>query len=263
MKRKITFNTLALYSKTAVNTIASIYMVRLVLEYLGEYNFGVYSVVAGVVVLFGFISSSLSSATQRFFAFELARENTQRLSDVFAMFLNIYFLIAFILIIASETLGAWFIENHLNIDFVIKDQAIAVLRVTVLSFIITMIRTPFLGYIIAKEKMHIIALLGVIEPILKLILICYLLYFTSYESKLIAYSNTILVSSLITSFLTYYFITKLINFRFFKLYWDKKIFEELSSYTGWSLIGALIGPLNNQGVVLLLNFFFNPNCKIR
>ena len=258
LKRKVTLNTLSLFVKTIVNTLITVYMVKLVLVYLGHYDFGVYTVVAGIVILFGFVSNSLSTATQRFFSFEIGRGDIKELSNIFTMFLNIYFLLSLILIIISEVVGAWFIENYLSIDKDILKQAIVVFRITVLSFVATMLRTPFLGYIIAKEKIHIIALLGVLEPVLKLIFIIYLIYFTSYENKLIAYSNIVLISTILTSIFSFYYINKHIKFTYFKFYWDKKIFTKLSSYSGWSLFGAIIGPINNQGFVLLINFFFNP-----
>ncbi|SEL83851.1 hypothetical protein SAMN04488008_10625 [Maribacter orientalis] len=40
---------------------------RVVLDVLGLEDFGVYSAVGGVVILFSFFNSAMSSATQRFF----------------------------------------------------------------------------------------------------------------------------------------------------------------------------------------------------
>ena len=45
----------------------ALYTSRVVLDVLGVEDFGVYSVVGGVVTLFAFFNSAMASATQRFF----------------------------------------------------------------------------------------------------------------------------------------------------------------------------------------------------
>lgn len=41
-------------------------------------------------------------------------------------------------------------------------------------------------------------------------------------------------------------------------YWEKPLFKELISYSGWNLFGSLSGIVKGQGLNILLNMFFNP-----
>ena len=41
-------------------------------------------------------------------------------------------------------------------------------------------------------------------------------------------------------------------------YWEKPLFKELVSYSGWNLFGSLSSIVKGQGLNILLNMFFNP-----
>jgi O-antigen/teichoic acid export membrane protein len=62
-----------LYFRQILIMLVSLYTVWGVLETLGAEDYGIYNVVAGVVTMFGFLSNSMTSATQRYLAFELGR----------------------------------------------------------------------------------------------------------------------------------------------------------------------------------------------
>jgi len=56
----------------------SLYTVRVVLNTLGAEDYGIYNVVAGVVVLFSFLNNAMATSTQRFLNFNLGKEDTER-----------------------------------------------------------------------------------------------------------------------------------------------------------------------------------------
>ena len=76
--KRIAKNTLALYVRTFIMMFVSLYTSRLVLQTLGETDFGVYNLVGGIVVLFTFLNNTLSSATQRFLSFELGKKDEKK-----------------------------------------------------------------------------------------------------------------------------------------------------------------------------------------
>ena len=49
-----------------VTMIVSLYTARVVLLALGADDYGIYNVVGGIVVLFSFLNTAMSNATQRF-----------------------------------------------------------------------------------------------------------------------------------------------------------------------------------------------------
>ena len=66
---RVLVNTLAQYVKTTINLLLSLYVVRLVLDLLGEDDYGIYVLVAGVVSMTAFITNSFITTTQRFVSF--------------------------------------------------------------------------------------------------------------------------------------------------------------------------------------------------
>lgn len=57
----------------------NLYTSRLLLEYLGVEDFGVYNIVGGIVALMMFVNTSMSGATSRFITFSLGKMNYKRL----------------------------------------------------------------------------------------------------------------------------------------------------------------------------------------
>jgi O-antigen/teichoic acid export membrane protein len=68
---RIAKNTLMLYFRQILIMLVSLYTVRVVLNTLGAEDYGIYNVVAGVVTMFCFLSGSMATASQRYFAFEI------------------------------------------------------------------------------------------------------------------------------------------------------------------------------------------------
>ena len=72
--QKIARNTLMLYIRMFALLLVGLYTSRVVLEALGENDYGIYNVVGGVVAMFTIISGALNSAVSRFITFEMGRE---------------------------------------------------------------------------------------------------------------------------------------------------------------------------------------------
>jgi Na+-driven multidrug efflux pump len=124
--------------------------------------------VAGVVTMFGFLSSSMAVASQRYFAFELGRGDLEQLKRVFSISLVIYALIALIALLLAETIGLWFVANKLVIPPERKSAALWVYQYSIASFLFTIMVAPYMAAIIAHEDMNIYAYVSIIEAVLKL-----------------------------------------------------------------------------------------------
>ena len=93
--------------------LVTLYTSRVVLNELGVEDYGIFNVVAGVVSLFGFITSSMSTATSRFLTFALGKGEFDSLKKTFAAATTIHLMIALIILLLAETIGLWFLENKL------------------------------------------------------------------------------------------------------------------------------------------------------
>ena len=55
-----------LYTSMAFSMFVSLYSTRLILNALGESDFGIFCIIGGAIGMLGFLSSAMTQATQRF-----------------------------------------------------------------------------------------------------------------------------------------------------------------------------------------------------
>ena len=83
--KRIAKNTLALYFRMFLLMAIGLYTSRVVLNALGETDFGIYGAVGGIVSMCSLLSGSLASAISRFLTVELGKNDVARLREVFSM----------------------------------------------------------------------------------------------------------------------------------------------------------------------------------
>lgn len=234
--------------------LVSLYTSRVVLNTLGVEDYGTYAIVGGVVAMFGFLNSSMASATQRFLAYEIGRGDSQMLKNVFNMSINVHFLIAIIVVILAETAGLWFLNNKLTLPLERIDAAQWVYQFSVLAFVVGILSVPYNAMIIAQEKMNVYAWVSIMDVIFKL-LVAFLLLYVSFD-KLKLYAILIFSVSFITT--SVYILYCRISFKEtkFKFIWDAGLFKRIFSHSGWMLFGTSSNMLSTQGVNILMNMFF-------
>lgn len=252
--KRIAKNTLLLYLRMFIMLFVSLFTSRVVLQVLGETDYGIYNIIGGVVILFSFLNSALLSATQRFLNYNIGRKDEEAAHHVFCMSMNTYIILAGIFLVLSETVGLWFVNTQLNIPADRIHAAYWVYQFSLVTFIINLIRVPYNASIIAYERMDFFAYLSLAEVVLKL-LVVYLLYVATFD-KLIFYS---LLYAIVPLFITWWY--KKYCYRHFtishyKWFWDKKMFKQLFSFSGWSLFGSLANLSANQGLNILVNIFY-------
>ena len=234
----------------------SLFTSRIILKNLGVEDFGIYSVVGGVVIMLSFLSSSMNSATQRFISYELGKKDDYQLNRVFSMSVNTHIIIALIIFLLAETFGLWFLNTKLVIPPERLDAANAVYQLSLFSFMTTVIGVPYLALIISYEKMNIYAYVSIIESVLKLVIVFALLWF-SFD-KLILYAFLYLL----VTFIIWVIYKTYCKIRFSKIkysfFWDRPLFNKLMNFAGWNLFGNLSLMAMSQGVNMLLNLFVGP-----
>ena len=83
--KRIAKNTLMLYFRHILIMLVSLYTVRVVFNVLGAEDYGLYNVVAGVVTMFGFLSSAMAAASQRYFSYDLGKDDKDHLKITFPL----------------------------------------------------------------------------------------------------------------------------------------------------------------------------------
>ena len=87
--KRIILNTSVQYAKAIVTTILSLFSMRIILEAIGISDYGVYSVVGGVISMLGFITNALVITTQRYVSYYFGRHRTKLVKK---FFINSFFL---------------------------------------------------------------------------------------------------------------------------------------------------------------------------
>jgi len=249
-------NTLMLYFRQIIIMLVSLYTVRVVLETLGAEDYGIYHAVAGIVTMFGFLSNSMASASQRYFSFEIGRGGIDQLQKVFSLSIFIYILISILVIILAETVGLWFVDNKIAIPTERKGTALWVYHFSIISFLFTLFSSPYMAMIIAHEDMNIYAYVSIIEVMIRLGVV-FILKFILLD-KLQLYGILMCIATIIITIVYFVICTVKYSSCRYKYYWDNKLFKEIASYSAWNLFGASAGIFKNQITNILLIQFFNP-----
>ena len=141
-----------LYIRMLLIMAVTLYTSRIVLEKLGIEDFGIYNLVAGVVVLFSFINNAMATATQRFLNFELGKGNIDEVKRVFSMSMTAHISIALLVLFLAETVGLCFFYEKMNIPDDRMNASLWCYHFSILIACVQIIRVPYNSCIIAYEK---------------------------------------------------------------------------------------------------------------
>lgn len=252
--KRIAKNTLFLFVRMFFTMGVSLYTSRVVLNTLGVEDYGVYNIVGGIVTLFSFFNSAMTSATQRFLAFDIGKNDLQQLKKTFNATLNIHICISILVFILAETIGLWFVNYKLNLPLDRMTAVNWVYQFSVFTFLLGIVQVPYDALIIAREKMDIYAYMSFVEVILKLIIV-YLLVVFAFD-KLILYAGLLFLVSFIVRMGHKYYCKRYYKESKYQFYFDKSFYKVLLSYSGWNLFGGIAAIARGQGANILLNLFF-------
>lgn len=251
-------NSIPLFFRMAITMVITLYTSRIVLNILGVEDFGIYNVVGGIVILFTFLNSAMASATQRFLSYDIGKGNQKALSNTFFSVLIIHLIIGIIVVFLCETMGLWYLKEKMQFSKTRYNEVEFVFHISVFTVFFTIFQVPLNSLIISFEKMKVFAYLGLIEALLKLVIVFLLTYIAFDKLKL--YSLLTLISAIVI--FSYYFIycyfTFIRKWSGNKFSFDLAKFKILLSYSGWNLFGNLAAMSRLQGHNLLLNYFYGP-----
>ena len=233
-----------------------LYTSRVVLDKLGADDYGLYNVVGGVVGLLSFLTGTLSIGTSRFITYELGAGDAKKLKSTFVTSFYTHLALSGIIVILLETIGLWFFYNHLVIPSDRLDAAFWVYQISILTTIVAITQVPYTSAIMAHEKMDIYAYLSIFEAVAKLFVV-YLLAIAPYDKMLFYAVLIAIVQIMLASFYRFFCVRKFqecrLNFSF-----DKSIFKKLMGFSGWNITANIAEVLKAQGVIVLINMFFQP-----
>ena len=236
--------------------LVGLYTSRVVLEALGETDYGVYNVVGGVVAMFTIISGALNSAVQRFITFEMGKGAQAQLNKVYSTAVTIQLILGAIVVVLAEPIGLWFINNEMTIDPARIPAAHWVLHFSLLAFVVNLMSVPQMASITAHEKMSAYAYIGILDAMLRLGTA--LLIANSTGDRLVEYAALMAVTVILVRIA--YGIYCRVNFEEcrYRPVFDRHLIREMFAFAGWNFVGVTSGVLRDQGGNILVNIFTGP-----
>ena len=111
-----------------------LYTSRVMLKQLGVDDYGIYSVIGGLVAMFSLMSNALSTSISRFITFEIGKGNKEKLRRIFSTSVIIQFGISVIVLLIAEIVAMWFINEEMTIPEERVTAAIWVLQCSLFTF---------------------------------------------------------------------------------------------------------------------------------
>lgn len=255
--KRIIVNTSVQYIKAIVTTVLSLFSMRIILEAIGISDYGIYSVVGGVIAMLGFITNALVITTQRYISYYYGRHRLQYVKAFFANSFFLHILFGLVIGLALVAIKGWLMDGFLNIAPQRLDTAKTVYDITVVILFVTVITAPFKALFIAKENIVFISLIEMLDAVLKLALAYSLLFI--HADKLLLYAF-ILAAIQVLNFLAFALYAKF-HFPESTLIVRRRDINrmyigQLLGFAGWTTYGMGAVAARNQGTAVILNHFF-------
>ncbi len=252
--KRIARNTMYLYFRMLLLVVVNFYTTRVVLHNLGVDDFGLYNVVAGFVSMIAFMNQSMTNSIQRFYNFELGQGEKSDLKRYFETALLAQLVITSVILLFTETIGLWFLNNKMVIPIHRIHSTKVVYQCSLLVMIVTTLEVPFNAIIIAKEKMNFYAAVSLIEAAGQLF-IAYVIS-VAENGRLELYASLLLGLSIIKMACNIIYSKRLIPHLKIRVAYYQEQLREVLSFSGWNLFGSASGVLKSQGINVLMNMFF-------
>jgi O-antigen/teichoic acid export membrane protein len=254
--KKVIMNTGFLYGKMIISIGIALYSTRLVLNALGATDYGIFSLVGGVIAMLAFLNGAMGTSTQRFISIYLGKCDLRQLSIIFKASVKMHLLIGLMIVLILEIASIFLFSGFLNIPEERIFAAKTVFHFMVFSTFFSINAVPYDALINAHEDLFFDALTGIVESFVKLGIAIWLSY--SDFDRLILYSMLIAILTvgirIVKSVYCYrkYDECKLKS----KEQIEKSLYKEMFSFAGWNLFGSLAKLGRAQGISIILNLFF-------
>ena len=264
--RRIFWNIVFTYGRSVLSIGGTLLISRWVLMALGQVDFGLFSVIGGLVIFIQFLNNVLAVATSRFYAFSIGAAKTnpteQGMEDCRKWFntaLTIHTLLPIFLILIGYPIAKWAIYNWLTIPPDRFDACVWILRFTCFSSFVAMINVPFKAMYTAKQYIAELTVYSMATTILNII---FSYFMASHPGDwLTKYALWMCAMSVLPQIVIC--IRANLIFPECKLVWsylgDILHLKQIGIYAGWQFLGVFCALLRSQGISLLINKAFGPS----
>jgi O-antigen/teichoic acid export membrane protein len=254
---RITNNTMILYTKMLLTVVLSLYTTRKTLEVLGISDFGIFTIIGGIITLLSFFNASLTTASQRFMSYAQGESTISEQAKIFNISYLMHVVIGIVLLLLLEIVGKYLINKQLSYPRIRTHAVNVVFQCSLITMLFSVLSVPYEALLNAHENMFFFAITGVIESVLKLIFIILISKMQNID-KLIVYSYSLPIIFGMLYGLKWWYCEK--HYKESKIRikqnFDRQKFKAMFSFAGWSFLGTSTSMIANYGQGLVLNVFF-------
>lgn len=251
---RLIVNTLITYARMALTVGFGLAVTRLALQQLGETDFGLLATLGASGVLLLVLSDALTFSTQRHIAYELGREDHDTLRAIFNTALLIYGAVG--LVAAASGLALWpVLRAVLDIPDGRGAASFWVYVLTLASIVITILATPYRGYLTARQSFVCLAFYDLSQALFGFAAV--LLLFTIDGDKLISYAWLLLAVRIAAEGgVVLLSVVAFPDCRPRPWLFRRNQIGRIASFAGWSLVALLAWRFRVQGSTILVNSFY-------
>lgn len=254
---RVIINTLSLYLNMIVTIAVQLIAVKLIFKAMGVVDYGIYNIVAGsIVAMLSFMNVAMAAATQRFLSYAMGQGDNELLRETFYLSTVLHLAIGIAVVLLIEGIGIYYVNNLLDAPAERLSSACILLHCITASTFVNIITVPYEADINANENMTAIALINILDSLMKLGTAIYLVY-TPYD-KLIVFGVLTMTTLIITLIIKRVYCMvqyQEVHFRWHKIK-DFSLIKKITSFATWNLIGTCCGTARYQGTPMILNHFF-------
>lgn len=251
---RIIVNTAVQYVRSAIYMVLMLLTTRYVLAALGHSDYGVYSVVAGTVIMMSFITLSLAASTQRFISVALGTGDKASLARIFSNAIILHAAIALAFALLMSALCPLFM-SFLKLPVGRYSAATFVYFMVMLMLLLSIMTAPVRALFIARENIIYVSIVEVIDGVLKLLGVLAL--------PLIPY-DSLRIYALIMVFVA---IFNLLAYAIFALRryeechfprpqeYSYQEVRRLTSFAVWNVYAVGSTAMRTQGLAMVINHF--------
>ncbi len=256
---RVIFNTGILYVRLILVMAIGLFTTRIVLDALGEVNYGIYTLVAGVVGMLAVLKSAMSSTSMRYMSHSLGSGDDELISKTFNTTLFLHFVIGLGIVIFIEIGGFFMFKYFLEIPPEKVFDAKVVFHFMALTTFVAIIAVPYDAVINSHENLLALSVVDIIGAFLKLGVAIYLT-FTNLNLLILYGLGMFLVQLIMRLFKQQYSVRKYKECKInFKHAGDQRLSKEIMAFSGWNLFGSIAAMSVTQVRSILLNMFFGVN----
>lgn len=253
---RVIFNTGVLYARLIIVMAIGLFTTRMVLDALGETNYGIYTLVAGVVGMLAILKSAMSNTSMRYMSHSLGSGDEELISKTFNTTLFLHFVIGLGIVVFIEIGGYFMFKYFLEIPVDKVFDAKVVFHFMALTTFVAIIAVPYDAVINSHENLLALSVVDIIGAVLKLAVAFYLTI-TDLNLLILYGIGVFLVQLIMRIIKQQYSVRKYKECRInIKHACDKVLSKEIMAFSGWNLFGSIASMSVTQVRSILLNMFF-------